>query len=125
MATENARATAERVEAAALNRVSAARTSASYSDGMDDMSNYKFQEAEKVVIPSYPLITALVAWQTALVGAVAVASGNPNYKLVTMWLSQCWAGGHACAFLGDSGGKSFVMLDMKLSTAMQVMISNA
>ena len=55
---------------------------------------------------------------------VAVASGNPDYSKVTLWLAETWSGA-TFQQLGNSGGVAFVTLDLKLASALAVMIHKA
>ena len=55
---------------------------------------------------------------------VAVASGNPDYSKVMLWLAETWSGS-TFQQLGNSGGVAFVTLDLKLASAMAVMIRKA
>jgi len=51
----------------------------------------KTKEGDKVIVPHYPAITTLLAWQTSLLAAVVTTSGEREYTLVARWIGQAYA----------------------------------
>jgi len=90
--------------------------------GPDDESySRKIREADKIEVPPFPDITQIAPWRTKLMNSVAVASGNPDYYRVTIWLAESWSGKNL-EELASSGGSAFVTLDLKLASAMTNMM---
>ena len=87
----------------------------------DEGHSHKIREADKVDVPPFPDITQIAPWRTKLMNSVAVASGNSDYYRVTLWLAETWSGKNL-EELADSGGTTFVMLDLKLASAMTTMM---
>ena len=87
----------------------------------DDSYSRKIREADKIEVPPFPDITQIAPWRTKLMNSVAVASGNPDYYRVTIWLSESWSGKNF-EELANSGGALFVTLDLKLASAMTNMM---
>jgi hypothetical protein len=54
-----------------------------------------------------------------------VASENPDYLVITLWLGQALKKRASFAALSDSRGRSMVILEMKFSAGMCLMIAQA
>ena len=87
-------------------------------DAGEEGHRRKVKEADKVEVPPFPEINQLSPWRTNLMNNVAVASGNPDYSKVTLWLAETWSGANFQQL-------AFVTLDLKLASAMTTMIHKA
>ncbi len=84
----------------------------------------KTKEGDKLHAPSYPSITNLVSWQSALTQQLVLTSGVRDIETVIKLISAVWTKGAKFDDFATSGGLEFVTLDVKLSTAMQLIISH-
>ncbi len=84
----------------------------------------KIKEADKLTAPAYPTITNLQSWQSNLTQALVQTSGVREVERVIYWITSVWAKDAKFEDFATSGGSEFVTLDVKLSTAMQLIISH-
>ncbi len=93
---------------------------------MDDASvtGYKIKEADKLHAPAYPTITNLASWQSNLTQQLVQTSGVREVETIIQWITSVWTKGAKFEDFATSGGPEFVTLDVKLSTAMQLIISH-
>ena len=107
--------------APARARVSAA-TVADVAKDSDESDLPKIKELDKITIPSFPNITTLQSWQTALVQHVVTASGKRVIEPLIHWLSKVWLEKPTYEELASSESKAYITLDLKLATGLQLMI---
>ena len=84
----------------------------------------KIKEADKLHAPAYPTITNLASWQSNLTQQLVQTSGVREVETIIQWITEVWTRGAKFEDFATSGGPEFVTLDVKLSTAMQLIISH-
>jgi hypothetical protein len=87
-------------------------------------STLKVKEADKLHAPAYPTITNLASWQSNLTQQLVQTSGVRDVQTIIEWITAVWTTGAKIEDFADSGGAAYVTLDVKLSTAMQLIISH-
>ena len=87
-------------------------------------TSFKVKEADKLSAPPFPTITNLASWQSNLSQALVQTSGVRDVRIIIEWISAVWAPGAKIDHFATSGGESFVTLDVKLSVALQHIISH-
>jgi hypothetical protein len=102
-------------------------------DGVDDEQDVeeatsvrRFNEQDKVIVPSFPTIVQLSNYRTQLGTNLVTAGGRTDCKEI-LWLSEVFNKSHAEQFerLSNSGGSRFGGLDIKLATALVASIKAA
>ena len=107
------------------------RRSSSSSSGSSSSSSgkrkktYKVKEADKIIIPDFPIIVHLTAWKTSLQNNVVVASGTTSPSQWMRWVSDIWNVARRPEDLDSPSGSKYITMDMKLGSGMQTMIKNA
>jgi hypothetical protein len=84
----------------------------------------KIKEADKLHAPAFPTITNLASWQSNLTQALVQTSGVRDVETIIAWISAVWAAGSKIEDFADSGGEAYVTLDVKLSIALQQIITH-
>ena len=84
----------------------------------------KIKEADKLHAPPYPTITNIASWQSNLTQALVQTSGFRVVETIIEWITKVWTKGAKFEDFSSSGGPEFVTLDVKLSTAMQLIVSH-
>ena len=83
------------------------------------------READKINIPAFPKVTHLDAWQAAVTTNVLAACADTNQSDWIKWLQESFKPMPDVEGLNDSGHVKFRSIDVKLASAMTLMLRNA
>ena len=82
------------------------------------------REHETVKVPAFPTLPSLTQWRIQIAKNHVTASGRLDLREITWW-GEIGLAENTFETLADSGGRRFLGLDLKLSTALGSMLKQA